>query len=579
VAERVRLVIWDLDGTYWKGTLTEGGYTYDDSIQQIVIELARRGIVSSICSKNDLAPVKAILQEKGVWDYFVLPSINWEPKGARLSAMIETFGLRPPTVLFIDDNHLNLEEAKHHVPDLQVADESIIPTILSSDLFKGKDDRELTRLKQYKLLERRARDAAAVGGDNIAFLRSCRVKAEVEFDVEKHLDRAIELINRTNQLNFTKRRLSEDPDLAREQLTAELRRTSVQAGLIRVTERYGDHGFVGFYMMDRRVDGQRRLLQFCFSCRVMNMHVEQWAYRMLGRPLLAIQGDVISDPLEDGYEIDWINSASREANDAGADTAAELPGLFARGGCNLAAVTHYFSLSCKNLVAEWNFIRGGVPIRLDHSLLLRYAIDGLPREFMPVAEQLGYRAEDFATQVFGGAATAGVRRLVACWADAEAPLYRHRNTGFAIPFWLVGAHARNMVATEHPQEAELRPEAKSALERLRAEFDHLGVQTREGLEANLASIAASVAAPDVVYVILPNDQLPDGARHNPRYTQLRAWLISALAAHPNLRAVDVRNVLHGPHELHDVNHFERMVYFRLYEHLSALFADRPPEAV
>lgn len=51
--ERVRLVIWDLDETFWKGTLTEGGVTRNDRAAETVVSLARRGIVSSICSKND----------------------------------------------------------------------------------------------------------------------------------------------------------------------------------------------------------------------------------------------------------------------------------------------------------------------------------------------------------------------------------------------------------------------------------------------------------------------------------------------------------------------------------------------
>ena len=40
--EAVRLVIWDLDETFWRGTLTEGGITFLPEHKEIVIELARR---------------------------------------------------------------------------------------------------------------------------------------------------------------------------------------------------------------------------------------------------------------------------------------------------------------------------------------------------------------------------------------------------------------------------------------------------------------------------------------------------------------------------------------------------------
>jgi tetratricopeptide (TPR) repeat protein len=88
--EAVRLVIWDLDETFWRGTLTEGGIDYTGDNHEIVVELARRGIMSSICSKNDHAAVQAILEERGLWDYFIFPSISWDAKGPRISALIES---------------------------------------------------------------------------------------------------------------------------------------------------------------------------------------------------------------------------------------------------------------------------------------------------------------------------------------------------------------------------------------------------------------------------------------------------------------------------------------------------------
>ena len=111
--EPVRLVVWDLDETLWKGTLTEGGIEIIPANFALIRTLAERGIVSSICSKNDHGAVERILSEAGIWDYFVLPSVNWEAKGPRLRALIESLQLRPASAMFIDDNHLNLKAALH----------------------------------------------------------------------------------------------------------------------------------------------------------------------------------------------------------------------------------------------------------------------------------------------------------------------------------------------------------------------------------------------------------------------------------------------------------------------------------
>ena len=85
-AEPVRLVVWDLDETFWKGTLSEGGITFCGENRDIVIALAERGIMSTVCSKNDFEAVRDVLKTHEVWDYFIFPSVNWEPKGPRLQS-------------------------------------------------------------------------------------------------------------------------------------------------------------------------------------------------------------------------------------------------------------------------------------------------------------------------------------------------------------------------------------------------------------------------------------------------------------------------------------------------------------
>jgi FkbH-like protein len=157
--EAVRLVIWDLDETFWKGTLSEGGIGhYLQANHDIVVTLAHRGIMSSICSRNDFATVRDVLERHGIWDYFIFPSIDWNSKGRRVADIVETVQLRPPTILFIDDNPMNLADVAVAVPGIQVAGPEILEDLLDDPLFEGKNDERLTRLSQYKLLEKRQSD-------------------------------------------------------------------------------------------------------------------------------------------------------------------------------------------------------------------------------------------------------------------------------------------------------------------------------------------------------------------------------------------------------------------------------------
>src|SRR5689334_2449563 len=106
----IKLIIWDLDETFWSGTLSEGTVVLNGYHHDMIIELSKRGIINSICSKNDFDSAKSILCSNGIWDYFVFPSIGWKPKGRAITKIIQDMQLRAENVLFIDDNPLNLEE-------------------------------------------------------------------------------------------------------------------------------------------------------------------------------------------------------------------------------------------------------------------------------------------------------------------------------------------------------------------------------------------------------------------------------------------------------------------------------------
>ena len=54
-------------------------------------------------------------------DLFVFKSIDWTPKGQRISKLIKDMGLRPVNCLFFDDNIVNLNEASYYSTELMVA--------------------------------------------------------------------------------------------------------------------------------------------------------------------------------------------------------------------------------------------------------------------------------------------------------------------------------------------------------------------------------------------------------------------------------------------------------------------------
>ncbi len=86
--DRIKLVIWDLDDTFWKGTISEGDVTIPNEHVELIKSLCDIGIMNSICSKNNREPTLKYLSDCGLSDYFVFPSIDWSPKGQRISKLI-----------------------------------------------------------------------------------------------------------------------------------------------------------------------------------------------------------------------------------------------------------------------------------------------------------------------------------------------------------------------------------------------------------------------------------------------------------------------------------------------------------
>ena len=301
--EAVKLVVWDLDETLWRGTLAEG-----DAIEisqariDIVKTLTTRGIVNSICSKNNFDRVREQLESVGLWTYFIFPHIDFTPKGEAVKAILADMRLRAVNALFIDDNRLNIAEVLHCNPGIQTLGADKIDELLAMPALAGKPDPQMKRLAQYKMLERRA-ESRRIAATNEEFLRNSDIRVYLEPTRIDDAERVHDMIMRTNQLNFRKRRISLG------KVKALIADPGVKSETVTVTDRFGDHGIVGWYALR---NGE--LLHFLFSCRIINLGVEQSVYAYLAHPKLKIVGEVASSVSAKDGVFDWI-SIERKAGE------------------------------------------------------------------------------------------------------------------------------------------------------------------------------------------------------------------------------------------------------------------------
>jgi len=267
-AKKVKCVIWDLDGTLWNGVLIENGDAKPKhEFVEIIKQLDKKGIVNSIASKNDEEQVLPILKETGIDEYFVFKKINWEPKSHNILRTIKSMNINANSVVFVDDNPFEREEVREAIPSVTCVDPRDVFDLISSDRFDVPVSEESSKRREsYKMLEALKKEEEAWSGSIDDFLLSCQIKLEISKPDESNLSRCYELLQRTNQLNSSGRRLSF------EEVSAIVCSPQYDSYVLESSDKFGSYGIVGFLIVN--VSLEARVTDFVISCRVANKKIE-----------------------------------------------------------------------------------------------------------------------------------------------------------------------------------------------------------------------------------------------------------------------------------------------------------------
>ena len=277
----VKCLAWDLDNTLWKGVLTEDGadgIAVRDEAVALIRELDSRGILNTVCSKNDHDSTWALLERLGLADYFVFPSINWNPKSLNLKAAAQAINIGLDTFAFIDDSPFERGEVSERLPMVRVFRETEIGELSRRPEFNPPVSAESAKRRlSYKREMRRVAAAEAFEGDYPSFLKSCEIVLTL-FPLRTSdrpvRDRCYELVQRTNQLTLAGRRY--EPAA----FNALVEQPGVEAFGVRCRDRFGDYGIVGVAIV--RTDGETaRIEEFVMSCRVAKKQCEYAVVRAL----------------------------------------------------------------------------------------------------------------------------------------------------------------------------------------------------------------------------------------------------------------------------------------------------------
>lgn len=550
---KLKLVIWDLDDTFWNGTLSEGGIEAIDANIQLIKTLTDCGVINAICSKNDEQPVIQKLQELGIADYFVFVSVNWQPKGKRIQLMLKDMGLRAVNCLFLDDNIVNLNEAVYYEPNLNVSEPNIIPNLINYFETQPKKDLAHSRLNNYKILEKK-RKAQSEASDNMEFLFDSETHVELHNDCEAHIDRLAELILRTNQLNYTKRRDSKDG------LLTLIHDPLVKSGYVTVGDKFGDYGIVGFYAIKNN-----KCIHFLFSCRTIGQGVEQYVYANLGYPKLHIVGEVINN-VDASPAPAWINNQTKQINKK---TKSNTKIVF-KGACDLHIVSDY--LQSSNIIEEFTYISKNNQVIEHHNCSVNYLV----HPFLSKEQQeellhdcMFNDAAMFQTVMYNPDIALV---LLSTMIEANIGIYRNKKTGIRIAFGeslypLTDKNNWDLYINQKIFTAENKF-TKEWLKEFSSKYKFEGALAPEQILQN-AKLTLSKLNPSAKICYFLGSETPYLKNTQPNYnnrhliykqinTLFREWA----KTEKRVLLVDFNNYIHTQNDFtNNINHFVRRVYF------------------
>jgi FkbH-like protein len=290
----VKCVVLDLDNTLWGGVVGDDGMEgiglgdLDEdgafrSFQLYLRELAARGIILAVCSKNTDAVAREVFQKHPAMilkeEHIAVFMINWEDKATNIRRIRETLNIGFDAMVFLDDNPFERNLVRQLIPEIIVPELPEDPALYvravsELNLFETAALSALDAGRAALYQDQQKREAESKNYATLEdYLRSLQTKACVQRFTGAALPRIAQLIQRSNQFNLTTRRYSE---------------AECQALLedgecyfpftISVQDRFGDFGLINVVIL--RFCPAESVLEidtFLMSCRVLQRGVEQLA--------------------------------------------------------------------------------------------------------------------------------------------------------------------------------------------------------------------------------------------------------------------------------------------------------------
>lgn len=284
-----KCLVLDCDNTLWGGIVGEDGAknirigtTFPGScfrdFQQEILNLQQRGIILTICSKNNEKDVLDVLHNHPEMrireEHLATWQINWDDKVTNIRRIATDLNIGLDSLVFIDDSPYECELVRSQLPEvavLQVPKEpSQMRNVLSAAAFFDSlnfsgEDKQRTRMYRDQAQHNRMRTSANSLDD---YLENLEMVADIGQADGLSIPRIAQLTQKTNQFNLTTKRYAE----------GDIRRFAESADsevlFLRLRDRISDLGIIGAAIVTYN-NLTAEIDTFLLSCRAIGRGAER----------------------------------------------------------------------------------------------------------------------------------------------------------------------------------------------------------------------------------------------------------------------------------------------------------------
>lgn len=270
--KKIKLVIWDADNTLWNGTVyykDKEAIKIKPGTKAALKELDKRGIISTLCSKNNYEDVDTMLKKFGIDKYFKESQVGWGLKSGAIKKLSEIFNVPFDKILFIDDDPFQRAEVQSQLPGLNITELTDPIDVLNINGIKPEKETGIDKKRVQILKEARNREEAEKENRNDYkdFLCNCDIKMVVREVEKKDWTRVVQLLNRTNELNATGNRY----ELEELKKSYEINKDKIL--VVELTDKFGEYGLIAETIIDTTEPDTWFIKDLTVSCRTMGRGV------------------------------------------------------------------------------------------------------------------------------------------------------------------------------------------------------------------------------------------------------------------------------------------------------------------